>query len=395
MNKYVIRTIKKYIPIFAILFLMVSSLFLLDVNLNSGSFFRENTTAIIKSFKPAEKCLMYILPLLIVSAFAPFFANSYRYSLKKADFYLQLGKSNKKIRYINNIVLYVGLIAIYTFIFSLFTLILFCKDTSNLALNGTSAAFGRTYFVPNYGIFYLIYIICLPISAGTYLFSYFLITRSNNLLNSIITFICGYIVVIFLVLATFGYAVEIENIVIGNLNLYKQPQVFLYGSFISPFYYISSSLGQYMLSEELRVFSKLSDISIASLVINSAIFIFISIISTMAFIKEEESSGEYFGSTKGRGRLQDILFYIASAFMMLWAGPASQLFAVNPHNFDLFFFLFLPLAFIAFYILNSLKNRNFKITKNDLKVYLPIYSIFFVSFLTIFLIAVIENYSKI
>ena len=395
MNKYVIRAIKKYIPIFAILLLMVSSLFLLDVNLNSGSFFRENTTVIIKSFEPVEKCLMYILPLLIVSAFAPFFANSYRYSLKKADFYLQLGKSNKKIRYINNFVLYVGLIAIYTFIFSLFTLILFCKDTSNLAINGTNAAFGRTYFVPNYGIFYLIYIICLPISAGTYLFSYFLITRSNNLLNSIITFICGYIVVIFLVLATFGYAVEIENIVIGNLNLYKQPQVFLYGSFISPFYYISSSLGQYMLSEELRVFSKLSDISIASLVINSAIFIFISIISTMAFIKEEESSGEYFGSTKGRGKLQDILFYIASAFMMLWAGPASQLFAVNPHNFDLFFFLFLPLAFIAFYILNSLKNRNFKITKNDLKVYLPIYSIFFVSFLTIFLIAVNEYYSKI
>ena len=79
--------------------------------------------------------------------------------------------------------------------------------------------------------------------------------------------------------------------------------------------------------------------------------------------------------------------------MMLWAGPASQLFAVNPHNFDFFFFLFFPLAFIAFYILNSLKNRNFKITKNDLKVYLPIYSIFFVSFLTVFLIAVIKNYN--
>ena len=393
MNKYVIRTIKKYIPIFAILFLMASSLFLLDVNLNSGSFVFENTARIIKSFKPIAKCLMYILPLLIVSAFAPFFANSYRYSLKKADFYLQLGKSNKKIRYINNIVLYVGLIAIYTFIFSLFTLILFCKDTSNLALNGTSASFGRTYFLPNYGILYLIYIICLPISAGTYLFSYFLITRSNNLLNSIITFICGYILVIFFVLATFGYVVEIENIVIGNLNLYKQPQGFFYGSFISPFYYISSSLGQYMLIEELRDFSELSDISIASLVINSAIFIFITIISTLAFIKEEESSGEYFGSTKGRGKLQDVLFYIASAFMMLWAGPASQLFAVNPHNFDFFFFLFFPLAFIAFYILNSLKNRNFKITKNDLKVYLPIYSIFFVSFLTVFLIAVIKNYN--
>ena len=41
----------------------------------------------------------------------------------------------------------------------------------------------------------------------------------------------------------------------------------------------------------------------------------------------------------------------------------------------------------------TLKNRNFKITKNDLKVYLPIYSIFFVSFLTVFLIAVIKNYN--
>ena len=393
MNKYVIRTIKKYIPIFAIMFLMTASLFLMDVNLNVGSYFVVRSNGIIRSFDPAAKCSMYILPLLTVSVFAPFFANSYRYSLKKADFYLQLGKSNKKIRYINNIVLYVGLVAIYTFIFSLFTLILFCKDTSNLALNGTSQAFERTYFVPNYGILYLIYIICLPISAGTYLFSYFLITRSNNLLNSIITFICGYIIVIFLVLATFGYGVEIENIVFGNLDLYKEPQGFLYGSFISPFYYISSRLGQYMLSEELRAFYKLSDISIASLVVNSVVFIFISIISTMAFIKEEESSGEYFGSTKGRGKLQDILFYIASVFMMLWAGPASQLFAVFSHEFNFFFFLFLPLSFIAFYILNSLKNRNFKITKNDLKVYLPIFSIFFVSFLTVFLVAVIKNYS--
>ena len=113
----------------------------------------------------------------------------------------------------------------------------------------------------------------------------------------------------------------------------------------------------------------------------------------MAFIKEEESSGEYFGSTKGRGKLQDVLFYIASAFMMLWAGPASQLSSGSPHRFSFIFFLFFPLAFIAFYILNSLKNRNFKISKKDLKVYLPIYSIFFVSFLTIFLTAVIENYS--
>ena len=392
MNKYVIRTIKKYIPIFAIMFLMTASLFLMDVSINGGAYFVVKPTAIRTYFNPESKCLMYILPLLTVSVFAPFFANSYRYSLKKADFYLQLGKSNKKIRYVNNIVLYVGLVAIYTFIFSLFTLILFCKDTSNLALNGTSQAFERTYFVPNYGILYLIYIICLPISAGTYLFSYFLITRSNNLLNSIITFICGYIVVIFFVLATFGYVVQIENIVVGDLNLYSY-EAFLYGSFISPFSYISSRLGEYMLNEELRVFNKLSNISIASLVINSAIFIFISIISTMAFIKEEESSGEYFGSTKGRGKLQDILFYIASGFMMLWAGPASQLFAMDPHKFNFLFFLFFPLAFIAFYILNSLKNRNFKITKRDLKVYLPIYSIFFVSFLTIFLTAVIENYS--
>ena len=392
MNKYVIRTIKKYIPIFAIMFLMTASLFLMDVSINGGAYFVVKPTAIRTYFNPEAKCLMYILPLLTVSVFAPFFANSYRYSLKKADFYLQLGKSNKKIRYVNNIVLYVGLVAIYTFIFSLFTLILFCRDTSNLALNGTSEVIERTYFVPNYGILYLIYIICLPISAGTYLFSYFLITRSNNLLNSIITFICGYIVVIFFVLATFGYVVQIENIVVGDLNLYSY-EAFLYGSFISPFSYISSRLGEYMLSEELRVFHKLSDISIAYLVINSAIFIFISTISTMAFIKEEESSGEYFGSTKGRGKLQDILFYIASGFMMLWAGPASQLFAMEPHKFNFLFFLFFPLAFIAFYILNSLKNRNFKITKKDLKVYLPIYSIFIVSFLTVYLTAVIENYS--
>ena len=61
------------------------------------------------------------------------------------------------------------------------------------------------------------------------------------------------------------------------------------------------------------------------------------------------------------------------------------------YNFNVFVIPFLSGALVTFYVSNSIKNRNFKINKSNIKIYLSFSSIFVGSFLLEYLSAAIVH----
>lgn len=395
MNKYILHTIKKYIPIFSILFIFLIVMFSLTISTSVSVINKHASIGDVRYYGSSHLAVleMTTIGLLIFCMVAPIFANTYRYSLKQADFYNQTGKGTKTFRYINNIVLLVGILAIYTFMISLFTLFSYLRDVSNLSLNANSTSSTRTYFVPEYGYFYLSYLLIVLISIGNYAFSYFLVTRSNNFINSCLTLICGYIALIFLFSCPIQYIQVLFRTAFQNAEFANDLNlgVHLFGGFGSPTRLVYDFIGQYMHPEIIRPKLNYNTASVVVAILNTISFVAVSVLSIICFFKEKESGGDLAGNVKGRGKLQNILYYIAISKLMLWSGAASQMISSKAYNFNIFIICFLSGALVTFYVSNSIKNRNFKINKSNIKIYLSFSSIFVASFLLEYLSAVIVH----
>ena len=395
MNKYILHTIKKYIPIFSILFIFLIVMFSLTITTTTSYIYKQTSIGDTKYHGSSHLTVleMYTIGLLIFCMVAPIFANTYRYSLKQADFYNQTGKSTKTFRYINNIVLLVGILAIYTFMISLFTLFSYIRDVNNLSLSTSTTTSTRTYFVPEYGYFYLSYLLIALISIGNYAFSYFLVTRSNNFINSILTLICGHIALIFLFSCPIQYIQVLSRTAFQNGKFANNLTlgIHLFGGFGSPTRLVFDFIGRYMHPEVIRFKPKYNTATLVLAILNTLSFVAVSVLSVVCFFKEKESGGDLAGSVKGRGKLQDILYYIAISKLMLRAGAASQMLSNKPYNLHVFIIIFLSGALVTFYVTNSIKNRNFKINKSNIKIYLSFSSIFVGSFLLEYLSAVIVH----
>ena len=275
--------------------------------------------------------------LFLFTIVAPLLANNYRYSLRSADFYNQIGKSNKKVRFVNNFILLGAIIASFTAAYILGIIILAIKEIAPLSTGEFSEIVNSYYgtseilYVPffyNFIYFIPIYLILLIGTVVNYFISYFFISRANSTFNSIFTLIFGHIVLTLGVMTPLWYYnmsfraaanFDINNVInLGHLLGTKC------ASFISVVSWCIYScyfplIGDYERQADAFKMANSSTgialgISIASLVI----FILMGLVGLRYFLKEDESSGELAGKPVGRDHYMMNIFHIFAGIFGLW-----------------------------------------------------------------------------
>lgn len=402
MKLYIKNLIKKYIPFYAVSFAIVISMFLIFVSV-APNFYSEHIIEDMSYVdgKPFSALLFFIIPLAFLTTIAPFFANSYRYSIKSVDVFYQTGKGDRKIRLANNLTLLVSILIIYTAAFIIIMSLLMIKQLpmagKDIVVSESSdSKVIRHYFAYNFGYYFLAYFLALIFSSANYFISYFFITRSNNLLNSMITLVLGQALLSTLFMTPFWYVALVKTI-FGANSLY-QP-LYLPGtrapSIIGPYALLQN------IFEGLIVEGKVNIINISlngygsipySLtlsIISLSIFALFAGFSIYTFIKEKESSGELAGKAYGRDKSQLIIFHVAAGLIALWQGVSSGLgsfLAISIISAISSFVMYC----VFYYVFYGLIRRDFRLKKKDVITLLSISSIYIVSYAFIAIISSIN-----
>lgn len=390
MKKYIIYTIKRYIPFCCITIAVCMSMFLLTVNTVPTTHTVYNNGMSIYGLFGLEDYLfsgsiVFVIPVVVFSTILPFFANSYRYSMESADTFYQIGKGKKSIRFVNNLTLLGVFLASFTAAYFFALMVIFFKQLPNfgkapeaLIDEASGAQYGVKYFlVYNFGFYVVIYLLFVLIGICQFFISYFLVTRANNFINSLIMLVLGHVVLTALFMTPFWYAEIVKDVLgryepsIVNVNFMPVSRT---GTVISPIMWtilVFDGLITSGHSQILDVFSNFSTNDTMSLIlaiVSLLEFFGATAIGVIFFLKEPESSGEFAGKAPGRDRLQMIIFHLGFGVISLWSGVGSGLVSGVALSFLSISLVISDLLFTGaiYYVFSGLIRRNFKLDRANL-----------------------------
>lgn len=394
MKTYIRLFILRYLPLFIIVG-VISFTSLLTIVLGQYGVYRVaiqsyggqyNTTILYNT--NATTILLIFLPLLAICAIAPLFVNTYRYSIKSVDTYYQVKDGEKTIRYINNLVTIIMIIAIYTASFLICALILLIKQA---ALNGkvvTDGSMEYHYYMFNFGYYFLAYFIITIIASMLYFISYYFVTRSNNLVNSMISLVVGHgsLVLIFLFLCYY------PEVYLSRYNIMYIDSYWAVGVhspspislFVFIFYLFTPLIDSHSsLFIGQNIFS--GGYQITMIILSWLTLILVTTYSVLKFIKEDTLSGEYAGKPYSKSPIQKILFHIAFGGVGVWIGPLAMISIMGIGITSFVTILMVTTSFCAaYYVFYSLLNRNFKLVGKGLFQLLQMLPVLSITFLSLF-----------
>ena len=398
MKKYLLFTLKRYIPLFvvsfALCFFTFISVFGGIPTQQTRTYYYDSSDGVyyqsygILTSNGLTTGVIYLLVIVaIFTIILPFFANSYRYSLQSADTFYQIGKNKKAIRWTNNLVLLTMFIAVMTASFIFGILILFFRQLPNIGRPDEIVNHGdyRTvtrFLFYNFGYYLPVYLLTVIFAVLNYSTSYLFITRANNLVDSILLLILGEFVLAVGVMTPFWFyfvcgaagggwsSIVDESLLIGTRT----------ASMISPIAFILYTFDGLITGEGSLIVKQYQGIEfngniILGLIISIlclVIFVALGGLGIYVFLKEKESSGELAGKPIGRDKWQEIIFHTGAGMAGLWicslqsiAGGFTSLIGSKVFSFIL---LISEVGFYgaAYYVLYGLLRRNFRLTKRDI-----------------------------
>ncbi|MBR0294908.1 MAG: hypothetical protein IJQ67_03245 [Bacilli bacterium] len=325
MKKYIIYTLKRYVPLYAVTFaIFISLLFTFATSVS----FQVPTEGYYYGYSVDSGILYFAIPLMLFTMILPLFANTYRYSIKSADLFYQTAKGKKSIRYVNNLVLLIMVLLCFTLAYIISIILLFIRELPILGKETSTVVTSTNPYVEvvydNYffNFFYYIpvYLLLVIVAILNYAISYFFVTRANNFLNSLITLVLGegilglglflpsfYIRTVLLPYDVIFYSFTPLSMsrtacVIGPITL-------IYTAFNQ----LITGYGENLWAKDLtHSFSPETDVfGLIMMIINNLIFIGMGVLGIIYFLKEKEASAEYAGKAPGRDNFQIIIFHVA------------------------------------------------------------------------------------
>ena len=397
MKKYIIYTIKRHIPLFAVTFAVCFSIFMsyfssISIEYTVYSGYDYYNYSLFGNLIDSG-IITVSIPLAILTMILPIFANTYRYRLRAADVFYQVGKGKKSIRYTNNITLLVAVLASFTIAFILGLLILFARQIPNINKAPNVVEFTSTgpygyeitesrttyYLVFNFLYYLPTYLILVVAGLINYFISYFLVTRSNNLVNSIIILFLGQLTLGIGIMSPFWYT-QILLAYIGNStgeyidiisNLLGGTQTATIISPIAWTYYLFDSLitgfGRGIDSSWFIDMSAADVVSLALSIVCTLLYVLMGVLGFLYFLKENESSGEFAGKAPGRDYFQIIIFHIGFGLIGLWSTLTNTLSGSIQTLVGIISVISESIIFGAiYYVFLGLLRRNFKINKKEI-----------------------------
>ena len=386
MKKYISFTLKGFVPFFvisaAIFFVISLTLF------TSVSVYHEY----YQSFGELEydSSLNYSVVIIIVmalllfafTAISPIIANSYRYSLRSADFYNQICKGHKNVRLVNNLILLIAVLISFTFGYIFGVTVLGIKNVILFNKGTITETFGDSTYIKEPFMYHLayfipIYFILLIGGVVNYFISYFLTTRANNALNSVIMLVFGQVILIVGLMTPVWYLTVVTDggIAISYLFGVKTPSMVSIVALAT--YLFGDLLRGGSFDPNIFTLTKTEDyIGLVICIISVILFFALGAFSIMKFLKEEETTGELAGKPQGRDKLQSILFHTGAGLIGFWylclSASLDELGLIGIIGI----FSFIPSIVVygaLYYVFYGLLRRNFRLTKKDLALLLPIF----------------------
>lgn len=416
MKKYFLYSLKRYIPFYIICFAICLSTFVTTV----ASIAIENTHvetlegyvlyygSISGSGGAISLIVVPAIILFVFSAIVPFIANSYRYSLRSADVFNQIGSNKNKIRMVNNLILLGALVLSFTVAFVFSVIVLILKEIPNY-IDGSvkyenfligEEVYRRVTEPIFYKIIYFLPVYFCLLIAGilNYFVSYFLITRANNVLNSIILLVLGEAILVLTFMTPVYYSMLIYYLT-NNEALFSNAYDlgFLLGaknasyiSAVSLICYTFDGLingGSSVLFDTFKEIEPNQIMPLIIMIISVLSFTAVGTLGIIYFLKEKESSGELAGKPIGRDKFQNIIFHVGAFLVASWYMTLSSSMLSLSSLTGLSLISFIPAVVTCaalYYVFYSLLRRNFRLHGKDLAILLPVFG-------GAFLLAVIAN----
>lgn len=386
MKKYVFFTLKRFVPFFVIsmaIFFVISLTMFVNVPVIHEYYESEGMRYLESDLDGAQLIVIVMAVLLFgFTAVSPIIANSYRYSLRSADFYNQIGKGHKNVRLVNNIILLTAVILSFTVAFIFGSVILGIKNVIVMGQGEKIETFGESthYVIPfmyHYAYLVPMYFMLLIGGVVNYFISYFLVTRANNALNSVITLVLGQIILGLGLMTPSWYLGILTDggVSIPYLAGVKTPTMI---SIVALSLYLFSSLfnGEGFISDPFYLTQNSDYVGLVLAIIALILFFALGAYSMLKFFKEEETSGELAGKPQGRDKLQNIIFHVGAGILGLWyltlSGSLNRLGMMEIIGV----FSFIPSIVVygaLYYVFYGLLRRNFRLTKKDIAILLPIF----------------------
>ena len=416
MKKFLLYSLKRYIPFYIISFAICVSFILSSVASISVTtqYYETETGEIIRYVSGGSVTTMFIFIGVILYGFTlvlPIIANSYRYSLRSLDLFNQISSGKNKVRIVNNLILLASLILSFTVAYILGVLILGVKQ---IAVMNVGAQYEvvqyyteeTVYLVTapkfyNFVYFIPIYFYFVIGAAINYFISYFLVTRANNALNSIILLVLGQLILIVGLCTPIWYIGYIAGLFGNPISGIMLNANFLFGTktpsmvgvisggiylFDGPFNNTTSTL-----VDALSTIKENDILALVLAILSLAIYIALGALGILYFLKEKESSGEYAGKPTGRDKFQNIIFHTGAGLIGVWymvlsgtlgsslfgfaSGSIMDDYSTTATTISLIL-SYLP-AIVTFgaiyYVFSSLLKRNFRLKAKDLKILLPVF----------------------
>ena len=376
MKNYLKFYLKRNIPYFVIFTVVILVSFLIVV-INSKAYIHSYREGIY-SYNYSLNFRIIFIPYVALTIITPFVANQYRYSKQHVDVVNQSGMGEKKVRYINNMSLLIMTTIIYTILFFILLLVIYLKQTGELSLTNEH----YIYFVYHLGYYLLAYLLVLVIGVFNYFISYYLITRTNNILNAVILLIMGQLIMVGLLYIPLYQARYIAT----NFNARGAIGNWLFATCsMSPFSilmsvgYLFTPLIEANIASKPIVFK--SGLPMVMIILGASLFFLFAVYSIYKFIKEDELSAEYLSSFVPR-KAESIIFHLFFFLFAYLLGISFNTTGAIAISYYVTRTILLFIMFVAiYYLIYSIYRRNFHINKSDLKILIPISSVYIISFI--------------
>lgn len=365
MSKYIRYQIKQYLPIIGVVLAIFIITFIIDIYFSSNPFGTYYYSLSKNHINYENPLIATSIASLFIPTFIPLFIFSYKYSIKKADTYMQLPFNTNKLRITNYLLGFMIILVPFVSIFLLSTLITLLIQASNNPYYLTDFSYPNTTiskeFYYNYGYILITFIILIFIMFFEYSMSCIAAYSANNTSDGFI-YICLFFVFRFLILyAIPQYFFNITNTNYGfnvvNWNITNVPVIGLlfkffnkciaYGSYDQNFFISINHLG-----EEYVNFDNIG------LVFSSCMIALFGIISALYMIFIKDKNKENYG----RKRNESIFDYLLPHLTMLLICLAIYGTTINVTTAICLIIAY----FIFYYCLLASLNKSFKIKKYDL-----------------------------
>ena len=396
MKRYLLYSLKRYVPLYIVTFVVCISCFLatyggtIPVQNVQYQYAGGEAYGFVDILGLDSGLIVLMIPVFVFSIILPFFANSYRYSLKAADTFYQIGKGKKSIRFVNNLLLLGAFIASFTAAFIFAVLILFARQAPNIGkeplveIANEDTVIITNYLFYNFAYYIPAYLLLVVIAILNYFISYFFVTRANNLINSMITLALGEIILAVGIMTPFFFLMIVSSRLgveggLANLVDMSFLTVSRTSVIIGPFaliYLLFDGLingtGSALIASFNNFDGAKSGFALALTIVCLLAFIAMGVLGVLYFLKEKESSGELAGRPVPRDKFLFTVFHIGFGFIGFWIATLQSLLGTSFVSYSLgitsivFFLSEMGFYGAAYYVLFGLLRRNFKLNKKEL-----------------------------